>query len=501
MKICFINPSVDKYSDLKLWSTDLMKSVMGEHITTLPKLSILVLAAVVPKEWEVQYLDEEVEDVIYDEIDADVVAITAMSVQAPRAFEIADNMKKRNKTVVMGGIHASIKKEESLEHCDSIMVGEGENTLPVLLQDVINNNLNRIYDASEYPPVEKFVSPRLDILKPQYYLQFPIQATRGCPYDCEFCSIKYSSGRKYRMKPIEQVISEIKEYEKLNKGVFKKGYFFVDDNLYVNKEYTKKLFKAMKDMHITWSGQGTMNITEDEEALQLLEESGCRNFSIGFESISEESLKEANKPKCNKTNQYKEALERLANHGIVPAGTFIFGFDSDDVTSFKKTVDFAMSNHIYTPFFSILTPLPGTRLYEKMDQQNRIFDKDWKKYNALKCVFKPAKMTAEELQEGAYWASIQISKMDVFKEHLDYFWSHGPWKYNPRLKLFERLLLIGMAFKFRKKPEYKKFLLWAAKQKNAADFNNIVTALLLNDMASQLPDCHDPALKYSGVNS
>ncbi len=493
MKVCFINPSVDKYSDLKLWSTDLMKSVLGEHITTLPKLSVMVLAAVTPEKWGFRYLDEEVEDVLYDEIDAEIIAITAMTVQAPRAYQIAENMRKRGKIVVMGGIHATIATDEVLEHCNVAMIGMGENTWPALLADYEHDELKKIYDAREYKPVEQFVSPRIDIINPKYYLQFPIQATRGCPYDCDFCSISHSSGKKYRMKPIEQLVKEIKEYEKINKGLFKKGYFFVDDNLYVNREYTKELFKALKDLNITWQGQGTVNVTEDDEILKLMAESGCRNFSIGFESLSDESLKEANKPKCNKTEDYSKALKKLAVYGIIPAGTFIFGFDSDDVSCFRRTVDFALDQHIYTPFFSILTPLPGTRLYDRLESEGRIFDKDWSKYSALKCVFTPRKMSASQLQEGAYWASLAISKMEIFREHLNYFWSHGPWENNPRLKLVERLLLIGLAFKFWIKKDYRQFLLWASVQKNAADFNNIVTALMLNDMAAQLPESHDPS--------
>lgn len=131
-------------------------------------------------------------------------------------------------------------------------------------------------------------------------------------------------------------------------------------------------------------------------------ESGCRNFSIGFESISQSSLEEANKPKCNIVDKYNKALNKLASYGIIPAGTFIFGFDSDDVSIFKETVNFAISQHIYSPFFNILTPLPGTRFYKRMDDEGRIISKDWNKYNALNCVFKQKKMTAEQLQEGAH---------------------------------------------------------------------------------------------------
>jgi len=493
-KIAFINSSVDKYSTIKLWTTDLMKSVMGNNITMMPKLVSMVFAAITPDKYEFQYIDEEIDDIDYDSIDADLIAITAMTVQAKRAYQIADEMRKRGKTVVMGGIHASVLGDEVLEHCDAIMVGEGENTWPELLKDWESNTLKKIYNAKDYPFVDKLISPKVDIIKFDHYLQFPIQATRGCPYDCEFCSIKFSSGRKYRMKPVKQVVEEIKEFEKHNKGIFKKGYFFVDDNLYVNREYTKELFTALKDLNITWQGQGTIDATEDDEILKLMAESGCRNFSIGFESISQSSLEEANKPKFNIADKYSKALNKIASYGIIPAGTFIFGFDSDDISVFSKTVGFAVKQHIYSPFFNILTPLPGTRFFKRMEGENRIKSKDWNKYNALNCVFSPKKMTSEQLQEGSYWASIEIADMNIFREHLDYFWEKGPWDTNPRLKLYERILLFAFGIKFWRNKDYRKFLFWSSRQKNAADFNTIVQALLLNDMAKQLPESHDPAL-------
>lgn len=494
-KIAFINPSVDKYSDLKLWSTDFMKKVMGRDITMMPKLIGMVLASLTPKEFEYIYYDEEIEEIIYDDIDADLIAITAMTVQINRAYEIAEEFKKRKRTVVIGGIHASIYPDEVLLHCDSVMKGEGENLWIPFLEDYTSGKLQRIYDAKDYPLVSEFVSPKIDIIKHDRYLQYPIQATRGCPYNCDFCSIKYSSGRKYRYKPIEQVVSEIKEYEKYNKGLFKKSYFFVDDNLYVDREYTKELFTALADLHITWLGQGTLNTANDDEILELMAKSGCRNFSIGFESISQESLAEANKPKCNQVEQYSIALDKLSKHGIIPAGTFIFGFDSDDIHVFERTVEFTLKTHLYTPFFNILTPLPGTQLRKRMENSGRIIDNNWKNYNALKCVFLPAKMTKDELEEGAYWASLEISKMDNFKRHLEAFWKYGPWKTNPNISLIERVLLAGMAIKFWKKKKYRKFLFWVAFNPKAVDFNNIITAIVVNSMAEQLPPSFNPATR------
>ena len=309
---------------------------------------------------------------------------------------------------------------------------------------------------------------------------YPVMTTKGCPYDCDFCSIKFSSGHKIRMKPIEQVVNEIRDLEAYNKGVFRKSYQFVDDNLYINRSYSMKLFTAIRDLNITWHGQGTLNTALDDEVLTLMAESGCRSYSIGFESISEASLKEANKTKSNKVEEYKQAVDNLTRHGIIPAGFFIFGFDSDDRTVFERTLDFVVNTHILNPLFSILTPYPGTRVYERVE--HRIFDRKWANYGAVKCVFTPEKMTAEELNAGSYWVSSEIADMKNIRRQLEYFWGQGPWKNNPRLKFRERSIIRTIARRIQN-PEYKEFLRWAAKQKNAVDMFMIISAMVFNDMA------------------
>jgi radical SAM superfamily enzyme YgiQ (UPF0313 family) len=352
-----------------------------------------------------------------------------------------------------------------------------------MLEDFKVGALKTRYEAKDYPPVTELVSPRVDIIKHDRYSMFPIMTTRGCPYDCDFCSIKFSSGHKIRMKPIEQVIEEVREFEKYNKEMIPKGYQFVDDNLYINREFTKKLFKALKDEHIFWQGQGTLNTAKDDEILKLMAESGCRSYSIGFESISEASLQEANKTKSNKVEEYESAVNNLIKHGILPAGFFIFGFDSDDRTVFEKTLQFIIDKHIVNPYFSILTPYPGTRVYDRV--KDRIFDHQWKQYGALECVFTPDKMTPEELNAGAYWVSLQIAQMDIIKKQLGYFWSQGPWSESPRLKFRERLLLIGMGLMLRRNKEFKEYfsyLFWAATRKNASNMFIVIAALAFNEM-------------------
>jgi Fe-S oxidoreductase len=504
IKIVFINPSMDKSLGSTIWTSKIVSVMKGGKNTFMPKLSAMILAAITPEKHSFKYIDDEIEVIDYENTDADLIAITSMSVQANHAYRIAGEFRKLGKTVVFGGIHAAVMSEEVLEHCDAIMVGESENSWPALLEDFENGNLKRIYNAKDYPPVETLVSPKVDIIKHDHYLTYPIQATRGCPNDCDFCSIQYSSGHKYRMKPVEQVVNEIREYEKYNTGgpggALKKAYYFVDDNLYVNRSYTRALFAAMKDLNITWDGQGTVNTAFDDETLRLMAESGCRSFSFGFESVSQESLKEANKPKYNKVEEYEAAIENVQKHGIIAGGYFVFGFDSDSRQVFQDTTAFIKRANLVQSIFSILTPYPGTRLHDRIDGEERIFCKSWEFYNSWACVFTPKKMTAVELQIGSYWASGEISDLKQMRKSLKNFWKHGPWKTNPPLTIVERIVLIFLGIKLglNNLGKYQRFLFWVAMQKNAADFKSIMWTLMRHEIVSQVPIAHiyNPADKY-----
>jgi len=450
-KIVFINPSMDKITGSKIWNSRLVSILKGGKNTQMPKLTAMILAALTPEKHTFVYIDDEIESIDYENISADLVAISSMTVQASRTYQIAGEFRKKGIKVIIGGIHAAVRSEEVSEHCDVIMIGECENTWPALLEDFENGNLKSMYNAKDYPPVEKLVSPRIDIIKHDRYLMYPIQATRGCPNSCDFCSIQYSSGHKYRMKPVEQVIQEIKEYEKYNNGgtggALRKSYYFVDDNLYVNREYTKKLFTAMKDLGVSWDGQGTVNTAKDDEVLQLMADSGCKSLSFGFESISPESLKEANKPRCNNVKDYITAINNVQKYGIVAGGYFVMGFDSDDINVFKNTIDFIKNSKLILAIFNILTPYPGTGVYDKMKNQKRIYNKSWEFYNSWTCVFTPNKLSASELQIGYYWTALNALDMKYLRASLKNFWNKGPWKNNPSLNLLERVILIFLSIK------------------------------------------------------
>ena len=487
--IIFINPAAAKEAELKIWSSGVMNKLMDNFMSIVPKTTGMIFAAITPQQYDFKYLDEDIEEIDFN-AKADLVAITAMTVQATRAYEIADRFRKSGVPVVMGGIHATILPDEVGIHCDAVMVGEGENTWPVMLKDLERGTLKKVYAAKDYPPVTEFVKPRTDAIRGDRYTMHPIQATRGCPYDCDFCSTRFSTGKVYRMKPVQQVIDEIKEFEKDKKnkiGPYKKGYMFIDDNLYVNREYIKELFTAMKGLNISWSAQGTINTAFDDEILSLMAESGCKLYGIGFESLSEETLKDSNKPKFNKTEDYATAIENLIRHGIVPGGYFIFGFDNDDISVFQKTVDFAINSHLMHPLFTVLTPYPGTRVYDRIEAEGRIVDREWKNYNSAECVFTPKKMSKATLEAGMVWASKRLADIEVIKNQFKYYWGKGPWPHVKTLNFSERAVLFGLGlWLLHYDVKYTKFLFWVIRQKNASDIGSIFAALSLHDTAMSL---------------
>ena len=482
-KIVFISPSVYGNSASKSGEPDIMHFLQGNKKALLPQLAPMVLAALTPSKHSFIYIDEEIEDIDFDKAGVDLVALTATTAQADRAYAIAGEFRKRGVTVVMGGVHATVLPDEASLHADAVCVGEGENIWPAMLEDFEAGALKPRYASKDYPSVTKLVSPRVDIVKHECYSMFPVMATKGCPNDCDFCSIRHTGGHRILMKPVEQVMAEIAELEQYNKSPLKKYYMFFDDNLYINRDYTMKLFTALKDMRIHWNGHGTLNTAKDDEVLDLMAGSGCRFFFIGFESISEASLKEVNKAKSNRVGEYEAAIMNLNRRGIIPAGYFIFGFDNDDKDVFKNTLDFMLSKHIMHPYIGIMTPFPGTRLYDRIKE--RITVEEWKYYTGLKTVFAPVKMTGDELDSGFLWINKEVRQITAVKRQLEYFWSQGPWPSNPRLRLWERAFLLLVALKLGQKKQYKQykdFVLWAAAHRNASDLFTIIGLIVYIDM-------------------
>jgi radical SAM superfamily enzyme YgiQ (UPF0313 family) len=361
----------------------------------LVRLSLPTIAALTPSDWDIEILDARTTPVDFDR-KVDIVGITAFTADIPNAYEIADGFRSKGMKVVMGGIHVSALPDEALEHADSVVVGEAEGVWKDLLSDLEKGELKQIYRADELIEMSGMTVPRNDLLDRSLYSSFnSLQATRGCPFKCEYCAVTAFFGNKYRTRPAAEVIDEIRGYDTRN-------FFFVDDNITGKPGYAKELFQALIPLNRVWGGQTTINIAKDDELLSLYAKSGGKYAFIGFETLSEVNLKKMNKS-WNSPNGFRDAVSKIHKAGINIIGSFILGLDEDDSSVFEKTFRFIMDNNIDAAQFHILTPFPGTELYNDIDRQGRITDRDWSKYHTGEVIFSPVGMTAEELQRGYWW--------------------------------------------------------------------------------------------------
>jgi len=379
---------------------DVHRRKMKARAFRFPPVNLTLLAAMTPEEWEVSIVDENVDDVDF-EADVDLVGITTMTATAPRAYAIADRFRARGVKVVMGGMHASAMPQEALQHADAVVVGEAEGCWHKVLEDFKRREMRGIYRSERFPDLAGLPIPRRDLLRKKAYLTTnTIQTARGCPFGCSFCAVSYFFGRKYRMRPVKEVIAEIE-------AMGSKFVGFLDDNIAGDRRYAKELFQALASEGIMWAGQASTTIARDRELLKLAQKSGCKGLFVGFESISEDSLGEVGK-RFNRVEEYREVIKRFHDHGIVVEGAFIFGFDHDDLGVFERTLEFAKKSGLDLAQFGILTPLPGTPLRARLEREGRIISNDWSKYNIGHAVFRPKNMTPEQLEEGTQWAWLQF---------------------------------------------------------------------------------------------
>ncbi|SMB94271.1 Radical SAM superfamily enzyme YgiQ, UPF0313 family [Thermanaeromonas toyohensis ToBE] len=411
MKIALIAPAWED----PLWESEKEKSIF-------PPLNLITLAALTPPEHEVIILDESITTIDWEE-KYDLVGISAMTALAPRAYAIADAFRSRGMPVVLGGMHPSILPEEAKSHADAVVIGEAEGVWPYLLEDLARGELKPFYRQEKIPQLKNMAIPRRDLLeRTRYLIPDTVQTTRGCPYACSFCTVSQFFGRRFRFRPVEEVVSEVKALEG-------EVIAFVDDNIVGNPSYAKRLFKALAPLKIKWFSQGSLTIAQDEDLLRLAAESGCIGLFIGFESLSPASLKAVGKS-FNKVEEYSAAIKRIHDHGIAIEGAFIFGFDEDDESIFEHTVKFAQENRLEAAQFGILTPFPGTPLRQKLEKEGRILSNDWSEYTINKVVFEPKRMSPKTLQEGFNWAwqefyslSSISRRLGLVKRHAAILWA------------------------------------------------------------------------------
>jgi radical SAM superfamily enzyme YgiQ (UPF0313 family) len=379
------------------WSENSLWGVMG---IKFPYLALTTLAALTPPDIEVRIMDENVEAIDFDSR-PDLVAISLMTPLASRGYEIADQFRIRGVPVVVGGVHATMLPEEAEGHADAVVIGEGEILWPEVVADFLQGELKKYYLTDRRAPLEGMALPRRDLLRRGAYLfQNTLQTTRGCPNDCDFCSVTTFYGNTYRFRPVAEVLQEI--------GALKGNLiFFVDDNIIGSRMYAQELFEGLKPLKKRWVSQATLNISREKKLLTLARESGCLGLFVGFESLTQEILNGLGKP-FYRVAQYETAIRRLHDYGIGIQGSFIFGNDNDPPDVFSRVVRFCNQNRLEAVLFSLLTPFPGTRIFHRLLKENRILHFDWEKYDMNHVVFRPQGMEPKALEKGFFEAYKKI---------------------------------------------------------------------------------------------
>ncbi len=374
-----------------------------------PPVSLAIVAALTPDEWEIKLIDENFEDFIYE--DADLVGITSFTSTVTRAYQIASEYRKRKVPVVLGGIHASMMPEEAQRYVDVVATGEAEAVWPRIIEDFNKKRLKKIY-SGELISLDKMPKARHDLFHPEYVID-SVQTTRGCPMRCEFCSVPVFNGKAYRTRPVNDVLDELESMKS-------DSFFFVDDNIVgYNKparDHAKAIFRGMLERGIKkdWFCQASINFGEDEELLELAHEAGCRLVLIGVESEKTDALQSMNKRSNLKAgvDNYQKIFSVIQKHGISVLGTFIMGLDSDSAEDIENRTEYILNSNIDAVQISILTPFPGTKTYDDFLKENRLiatdYPADWEKYWGADIVIKPKKMSSSELKEAVRRAAEKI---------------------------------------------------------------------------------------------
>jgi radical SAM superfamily enzyme YgiQ (UPF0313 family) len=379
-----------------------------------PPLALGIIAALTPEHWSVEILDENFEDFSYRE--ADLVGITAMTASVNRAYELAGIYREKGVKTVIGGIHASMMPEEAMDYVDCVVTGEAESVWAQLITDFEQGKLQRRYDG-KLLPMDHAPLPRRELFHPGYTYA-NIQTTRGCPMKCDFCSVHTFNGSHYRERPVEEVLDELET-------IPHQRVYFVDDNIIgyskKSKERAKKLFKGMIDRGIQkdWYCQASLNVADDEEVLRYMADSGCRMILIGIESEKVHQLEEANKILNLRMgiDSYNEVFDRIHQYGISVLGALIYGLDSDTEQDLFDRTRFAIECRMDAMQATIVTPLPGTALFNRLKAEGRLlftdYPADWERYHFMEVIHRPVTMEPDELMEAMWknWAIMYDHKI------------------------------------------------------------------------------------------
>ena len=361
----------------------------------LEPLAFAVLAGLTPRDVEVRLCDERLAPVPLD-AGADLVAITVETYTARRAYEIADHYRARGIPVVAGGYHPTFLPNETLEHADAVVVGDAEAVWPAVVRDARAGTLQRVYQAGEQPALDGVVFDRSIFAGLGYRKVAAVQVGRGCRYACDFCSIHAFYGSHVRYRPAAAVAAEIA-------ATGRRYVLIVDDNLFNDRARAAAVCEALIPLGIQWGCQITTDVADDPALLALMARSGCIAALVGFESLDGDNLRQMNKAWMLKRQGVAASVARFHDHGIMVYGSFIFGYDADTPDTMARTIDFAIRSKLFLANISPLTPMPGSRLYQRLGREGRLlFDAWWldPRYGYGDVVYRPARMTPDALRDA-----------------------------------------------------------------------------------------------------
>lgn len=370
-----------------------------------PPLSLMTIAGLTPDDWDITLRDEHVESSEV-EGDFDLVGIQTYISSAHRAYELADLWRRRGAKVVLGGLHPTSLPHEAAEHADAVCIGPAESVWKQILDDCELGRLQKFYRGRCDGSAALVPSPRRDLMNPRAYLvRHTMVTSRGCPHACDFCyKSSFWGPTYYEARPIPDIERELAQ---IDDGLV----FFLDDNLLANRRHARAIFEVLRGSGIVWQAAASLDVARDPKYLDEAYAAGCRSLFLGFESLSPENMRGNNKP-VNAATDYANVCRRFHDAGIMINGSFVFGFDCDGPDVFERTVEFTIENKILTASFHILTPLPGTRAFERLDAERRLLHRDWCFYDTCHAVFRPQRMTPEQLDEGYCRAKRRFAAWD-----------------------------------------------------------------------------------------
>jgi radical SAM superfamily enzyme YgiQ (UPF0313 family) len=373
----------------------------GHEATFVPPITGIHLAALTPPPYRVRVIHQQVQPVDFDTA-ANLVALSFFTGFAAEAYRLADEFRKRGKLVVAGGPHATFNPDEALEHVDSVVIGEAESVWTQLLADASTGQLRSRYIGAAQP-LAGLPTPRYDLLNNSFFVPRVVQATRGCPFTCSFCTVP-TLNPGFRTRPVPDVLADIR-YNRFPHWWQRKVVWFWDDNLTAKRSYIRELLAAMIPLRKWWLTQASMDIGNDKALLDLMQQSGCIGIFFGIESFGAESLQDAHKPQ-NKVAAYQSKIQQLHDRGICVMAGFIAGFDGDTPESIVAMAKQLYDTGVDVPFLSVLTPYRGTPAYDKLLAEGRILPgRGWQFYNGYNVSFQPRNMSPEQLLDAhrALW--------------------------------------------------------------------------------------------------